>query len=447
MAPDDAASSQPASNGTESLSTFVPAPPPATRPTTARPLSLATLAIHGDDALPGTTDVAPPIHLSTNYEYPSDLALLHPDTPHIDYYYSRERTPSMVRLEALLGPLLGTTPACTIVYTSGLAALHAIYVALAPARVAHTNGYHGATAVLELYRRVRPGVELLVLPEPVDGQTEATAAAASPMDRLREGDVVHLETPTNPTGEARSIQDFAKSAHGKGAWLVVDGTFAPPGLQDPLSLGADVLMVSGTKYLGGHGDLLCGVIAFRDDEWGRAQAATMRRERMILGSVMGSIESWLCARSLRTLGMRVERQTKNSQYLVDWLEAEHRREGSVVASALKGVRHASVQLKQLDKTQGAGAGDWLRQQMPKGFGPVFVIDMVSGEAAKRLPGCLKLFMHATSLGGVESLVEWRIMSDPHAAPTLIRVSPGCEDPEDLRADLEQGLRAAIEGKA
>ena len=442
---DDLPPSPATANGGPSLSTAIPAPTSASAlPRSDPALALSTLAIHADDHLPGTTDVAPPIHLSTNFEYPSDPSLLDPSRVP-DFVYSRAATPTTARLETLLAPLLGTTPPNTLVYASGLAALHALYVALAPARVAVSPGYHGTDAVLALHRRLRPDTEIIHLPASVDDTLELNVKSGKAIERLGDGDVVHLETPTNPTGEARDIALHVQRARRQGAYLVVDSTFAPPGLQDAFGLGAEVVMMSGTKYLGGHGDLLCGVIAIRDDTWGRELAGKMREDRTVLGSVMGGMEAWLCVRSLRTLGMRVERQSKNAEQLVAWLDGEVQKGHGVVANAVRRVRHASLQLKRYDEVD-KDEGEWLHEQMPKGFGPVFAMELASEGIAKRLPSCLKLFVHATSLGGVESLIEWRVMSDATADPRLVRISVGCEAWEDLKADLERGFGEALKAE-
>jgi len=245
---------------------------------------------------------------------------------------------------------------------------------------------------------------------------------------LGEGDVIHLENPINPTGEAYSIEKFAGKAHRRGAWLLVDATLGPPGLQDPFVWGADVVIHSGTKYLGGHSDMLCGVLATRNKGW----IEGLRNERTFLGSVMGSLEGWLGVRSLRTLEVRVSRQSSNCAHLVQWLDSLARlKKGSGVAGTVEKVHHASLQHE---------STDWLKKQMPNGFGPVFAVTMKSEALARRLPSKLILFHHATSLGGVESLIEWRAMSDKTVDTRLLRVSVGLENWEDLREDLEQGFR-------
>ena len=254
-------------------------------------------------------------------------------------------------------------------------------------------------------------------------------------EELGPGDVVHLETPVNPTGEAFCIEKFARKAHARGAYLIVDATFGPPGLQDPFLWGADIVMHSGTKYLGGHSDMLCGVLASRKEGW----VEQLKEERTYLGSVMGSLEGWLGVRSLRTLEIRVQRQSGNCQHLVRWLYGmlQGAEGGEVVREAVERVWHASLQADDMV---------WLKDQMPNGFGPVFAVTMKNESIARRLPSKLELFHHATSLGGVESLIEWRAMSDETVDTRLLRISVGLENWEDLRNDLMKGFRALSEEK-
>lgn len=341
-----------------------------------------------------------------------------------DHIYSRDTAPNTTRLEAVLEALLH---APCVTYASGLSALHALYAHLRPGRVAITGGYHGSHAVLALHARLSGGaLEMLPL--------DCAASALGP------GDVVHVETPRNPTGEAIDIAGMARKAHGRGAWVLVDSTLAPPGLQDPFALGADVVWHSGTKYLGGHGDLLCGVLASRNADW----LAAWRADRMVLGSVMGSLEAWLAVRSLRTLTLRVRQQSASATKLVAWLagvlngssdENQHddADETAAIRACISHLYHASLQ------QQTPGSSSWLTRQMPHGFSPLFAFLMRAPAHARRLPSRLRLFRHATSLGGVESLVEWRAMSDAGAAPGLVRVSVGVEDWIDLKRDLGRAL--------
>lgn len=308
-------------------------------------------------------------------------------------------------------------------YTSGLSAFHALLVRLNPRRVAIGAGYHGCHGVLALVQRLS-NLEIL----PLD----------TPASSLGPGDLIHLETPLNPTGEASSIAHYAQKAKEAGAYLSVDATFAPPPLQDPFAQGADVVMHSGTKYLGGHSDMLCGVLAVSPARAAEGLHAGLQEDRVFLGSVMGSLEGWLGIRSIRTLELRVRRQSSSAESLVRWLAAERADPSSVVSKVVGGVQHASLQ------PEASEEGSWLRAQMPGGYGPVFSLQMKSEAAAKALPSKLGLFHHATSLGGVESLIEWRAMTDSTVDKTLLRVSIGVESWEDLRDDFKAGFGALVD---
>lgn len=284
------------------------------------------------------------------------------------------------------------------------------------------DGYHGCHGVVGIMTRVS-GLKKIDLHD-VSKWDEAG---------LGKGDVVHVETPLNPTGEAYNLEYYAVEAHKRGAYLTVDATFGPPGLQDPFKHGADAVMHSGTKYIGGHSDMLCGIIAVQNPGWWRSLFA----DRVFLGSVMGSMEGWLGLRSIRTLELRVARQSHNADKLVAALDAALRSSNGndAVKHGVLSAQHASLQTSEMH---------WLKKQMPNGFGPVFAFTMKSREMAKRLPSKLKLFHHATSLGGVESLIEWRRMSDDKIDEKLLRVSVGVEDWNDLWADLVQGIEKVVE---
>lgn len=391
-------------------------------------LSPATQAIHADDPLNILDDVAPAIHVSTTFRYDSNPDRLFPvherDTSEYDptkHVYSRHTTHSTTRLEAILTVLL-KNPSLT--YSSGLAAFNALITFLNPKRVAITAGYHGCHGVLKLHERLS-GLKVT----PLDVNPE----------EIQKGDLVHIETPINPTGLAFNIQHYANIAHSRGAYLSVDATFAPPPLQDPFKHGADVVMHSGTKYIGGHSDLLCGVLSVKEKTW----IPQMVSDRLFLGSVMGGLEGWLGVRSLRTLELRVMRQSESARRIVDALDGAltghtvgtglSQSDADIIRSVLKKVYHASLQTQDY-KT-------WLKKQMPNGYGPVFSITMKTPDLAKRLPSKLNLFHHATSLGGVESLIEWRTMTDETVDKDLLRISIGIEDDKDLLDDLIQAFRA------
>lgn len=391
-------------------------------------VSPATLAVHADDPLNVVTDVAPPVHVSTTFRYPRDPEKLRSiygrpldERNATEHCYSRDTTHGSSRLEAILTSLLH---APCITYSSGLSAFHALLVFLNPKVIAIGDGYHGCHGVIRVQQRLT-GCKRL----PLDCGPE----------ELSEGDLVCLETPVNPTGRAFNIQHYADIAHSRGAFLMVDATFGPPPLQDPFKHGADVVMHSGTKYIGGHSDLLCGILAIKRKDWFEG----LHADRVFLGSVMGSMESWLGVRSVRTLELRVMKQSENARRIVDALDGALTGHTVGTGLSLSDVHAVKAVLKEVDHAslQTADYKTWLSKQMPNGFGPVFSIVMKTPELAKRLPSKLNFFHHATSLGGVESLIEWRTMTDATVSKDLLRVSVGIEDEKDLLDDLLQGFRA------
>eukprot|EP01117_Protostelium_nocturnum_P002965 TRINITY_DN138_c0_g1_i2.p1 TRINITY_DN138_c0_g1~~TRINITY_DN138_c0_g1_i2.p1 ORF type:complete len:411 (+),score=120.90 TRINITY_DN138_c0_g1_i2:128-1360(+) len=385
-------------------------------------LSPSTRLIHGDESFSQTTDIAPPIHLSTTYRFPSN-----PDDLFAGYLgqmgegefiYSRVNRPTEPRVEALIGQVLtskGESPVHSVLYSSGLSAFHSALLYYNPKRIAVGKCYHGCYSVIKLLTR-NYGLERL----DIDCDEEL----------LQPGDLIHLETPINPTGEAIPIKHYADKAHRRGAFLLVDSTFAPPPLQDPFLFGADMVIHSATKYFGGHTDVLAGILGTRDPKI----AKQLLSDRTAMGNVVGGMESWLLLRSLRTLEMRVKKQSKNATFLVNWLQGFVNQEEEWKEGVMKGVvskvLHASLQSE-----------DWIKDQMPNGFGPVFSLVLKTEDMARIFPSKLHLFTHATSLGGIDSLIEWRAMTDPHIQRNLLRVSCGGEDKKDLKEDLRRGLEA------
>lgn len=307
-------------------------------------------------------------------------------------------------------------------YTSGLAALHAALVFFNPRRISLGDGYHGSHGVISLLSRLT-GLQKLDL----------NCSA----DQLDAGDLILLETPVNPYGTVFSIEKYAKKAHSRGAYLIVDSTFGPPGLQDPFNWGADLVLHSGSKYFGGHSDLLCGVLVTQRKDWWMK----LLEDRVFLGSVMGNMESWLGVRSLRTLEVRVQRLSQNVARLVSWLDGALNtqtqlpsNDQAVIQAVVHDITHASLQKDDMY---------WLLKQMPSGFGPVFSITLKEERFARKLPSKLRFFHHATSLGSVESLIEWRAMTDDSVDRRLLRISVGLENWEDLRDDLLGGFTSML----
>lgn len=244
---------------------------------------LDTLALHADDGVEPGADIAPALHPTTTFAADNEQGLV----------YSRNDQPTRQRLEAVLGSLEGGH---AIVYGSGLAAVSALLHHLHPKRVAIGGGYHGTHAVIAHW--------------------SSLGVASVPLDaELGRGDMLWVETPKNPMCEVTDIAEAARRAHTAGAWLAVDSTFATPVLQQPLALGADFVMHSSTKFLGGHSDALGGVLAVTDAD----RAGQLRSERAVQGSVLGVLETWLTLRSLRTLALRVERQSESATQLAGWL--------------------------------------------------------------------------------------------------------------------------------
>lgn len=340
-----------------------------------------TLAVHADAGLEPTADVAPPIHVSTTFEAGAPGG----------FFYAREDQPTRRRLEAVLSALEGGV---AVTYASGQAATFAALLQLRPGRVAIARGGYHAT---------HAAIAQLGLPE-----IPLTAPLAA-------GDLVWLETPKNPTCELADVAAYAERARAAGARLAVDSTFATPVLQTPLALGADLVMHATTKFLSGHSDALGGVLVARDPALGKA----LHDARTVSGGVMGALETWLTLRGVRTLSLRVWRQAETAARLAAFLEPRVAR-----------VWHPSLP---------SHPGHTLARAQMRAGGPMMAIELSTEERARALPGALRLFHDATSLGGVESLAEWRKKYDPEAPPGLVRLAIGVEAPEDLERDLAEGL--------
>ncbi|KAF6525495.1 hypothetical protein HZS61_011290 [Fusarium oxysporum f. sp. conglutinans] len=384
-------------------------------------MSMATRAIHADDFYSNHRAIAPSMHVAVNYRYdrdPDNLVFMEnvdPNAPHDSHIYGRYTNPNTTRFESVARSLFGGH---VVAYPSGLAAFHGLMALLRPKRIFIDEGYHGVHRCIEYVRKLT-GVQKLSFEE---------------LDQLQAGDVLHVETPLHPTGEARNLAYYSAIAKKAGAYLTVDATFAPPPLQDPLQFGADIVMHSGTKYVGGHSDMLCGLLVLNDEGVQRGWLEELQQDRRTTGSVMGSFEAWLGIRSLRTLDLRVTRQSQSATALVTWISVQLKDPESLVGEMVEKVAHASLQEDDLKD-------GWLKKQMPNGFGPVFSIWMKREDHARRLPSRLYVFQHATSLGGVESLMEWRAMSDKGRDPQVMRVSCGLESVEDMKKDILQGLES------
>ncbi|KAG6855102.1 hypothetical protein C0991_006031 [Blastosporella zonata] len=239
-----------------------------------------------------------------------------------------------------------------------------------PKRIAIRGGYHGCHATIATYKKAK----------------DADLQVIDLDEEYQPGDLCWLETPLNPTGEARDIQYYADKIHKVGGPLLVDSTFAPPPLQYPFNFGADCVFHSGTKYFGGHSDLLCGVLIVKTlDEWN-----TLFNDRTFLGSMMGSLEAWLLLRSLRTLHLRVPRQSESATILAGWLSsisttAKDQYFDGVPGGVVTKVWHSSLQGKD-------ARGFEPKSQLTGGYNPTFAFVLEKPEYAAHFPFLLKYFV-------------------------------------------------------
>ncbi|KAG2182716.1 hypothetical protein INT44_005696 [Umbelopsis vinacea] len=387
-------------------------------------LGFSSLSIHADDSLSNSSDIAPPIHVSTTYSQPD------PDQPDGNgLVYSRYSTATRDRVERVLGTL---NKGHAVTYSSGLSSGYAALLHIRPNRIAIGGGYHGTHGFIEIYKRHRDIVSRC------SWLYDQINKAIIDLDaELQKGDLVWLESPLNPTGEVYDVLAYTERAHKVGAIVMVDSTFAPPPLTWALDLGADIVQHSATKYFAGHSDALGGVLVVKSEK----EANQLRSDRNVLGSVLGSLEAWLLLRSLRQVvygthlegssKLRVTHQSQTTASLVAWLNQASggKAHDGIPANAIYAVKHASVQKVNWD----------IQRQYPGGFGATFSVLLTSKTAAQRVPFRLKLFHAATSLGGVESLAEWRYQHDPEIDDRLVRVSVGLEELDDLKQDWRQAL--------
>jgi len=304
-----------------------------------------------------------------------------------------------------------------LLFPSGMAAIAALVRTLpnGATMLAQSGIYWGTTKWLRDFCARRQ----IALHE-VDAADPAALEAACAAHRPQ---LVFIETPSNPWLKTVDIAHAAQCAHKAGGLLAVDSTAATPVLQRPLEFGADIVMHSATKGINGHSDVLAGVLATS------APAAKIwtdiKADRHDAGAVIGPFEAWLLLRGMRTLPLRMERMSRSAQMIAEHLSA-----------------HPKVTDVYYPGLASHPGHDIAKRQMQGGFGCLFSF-LVKGGAAEALGvvGKLKLFHRATSLGGVESLVEHRHTIEPHTGipPSLIRVSVGIEDAGDLIADLNQAL--------
>lgn len=375
----------------------------------------ASRAVHVGSEPDGETGaLIPPIHLSTTFAQ---------ESPGRDrgFDYTRAGNPTRQRLEACLASLDGGRHA--FAFASGMAATTSLLMAFDGGdHVVFTEDVYGGT--YRLFEQVlrRQGFDFTA----VDGRdVDALAAAITERTKL-----VWLETPTNPGMRVIDIAAMGDVAHARGALVCIDGTFASPVLQRPLELGADIVMHSTTKFLGGHSDVLGGAIITSD----AGIAERLRFQQRALGAVPSPFDCWLVLRGIKTLELRVHRQSESALRLALWLDGH---------PAVRGVRYPGLPS---DPGHSLAA-----RQMHGGFGGVLSFELADQPSAVRMLERLQLITLAESLGAVESLAELPAIMTHASMPadvrarigvsdSLIRLSAGVEDVDDLIEDLDQALR-------
>jgi cystathionine gamma-lyase len=381
-------------------------------------MKFRTRAIHvGNEPDPQTGAVVPPIHLASTYVQPGAGVWG-------EFDYSRSGNPTRKNLERTLASLEGGSAA--LAFSSGMAAIHAVTMLLQAGDhlVAGADIYGGTYRLLHKIVD-RGGIRVTLAPS---SDLAALEATMRPETKL-----LWIESPGNPQMSITDIAACAEIARRRGVLLGIDSTFATPVLTRPLELGADIVMHSATKYLGGHSDILGGALVVADQELYRRlyfiQNAT--------GATLGAFESYLVARGLKTLELRVREQCRTAQRLAEFL-VEHPRVQRVLYPGLPDHPGHEIASRQMDG----------------GFGAMLSFEIHGDFAAtKRVVESTRLFHLAVSLGAVESLIEQpasmsHASYDPVARAAhgirdgLIRLSVGLEDFEDLRDDLDQALTAA-----
>jgi len=361
---------------------------------------------------PQTGGVVPPIMPSTTFARDENYELISSG-----HSYARDQNPSFQTAEMMLTRLEGGQD--SLLFSSGMAAAGAVVQSLEPGAhiVIPKVMYWGLRKWMTSFCS-RWGIELDQFDptDPDDLERVVQAGRTS---------LVWIETPCNPTWDVIDIETAAEIAHSVGAQLAIDSTVATPVLTRPIEFGADIVMHSATKYLNGHGDVVAGalVTAAKDDYWEQ-----IRHVRAEGGALLGSFEAWLLQRGMRTLFMRVRNASQSAMIIAEHF-SDHPKLESVLYPGLQS--HPGHEIA--------------KKQMSGGFGGMLSFCVAGGEkpALEMLRRC-ELFIRATSLGGVESLIEHRYSIEGPDSPipkNLVRISVGAESVVDLIADLEQALDA------
>ena len=368
-----------------------------------------TQAIHATNLVDETAGaIAMPVFLSTTFLRDADGS--YPK----GHMYSRNSNPNRDALEKGLAILEGGAKA--FAFASGLAAVSAVFQCL-------KSGDHVLMPSVGYYASVKLAEEIMgpwgLHMSQVDMEDlDAIKAAIQPNTKL-----IWVETPANPLLGISDIQAISSLAHSQGIKVAVDNTMATPILQNPIQLGADIVMHATTKYIGGHSDILGGAIIVRDDdEW----SARLKRVQILMGATQNPLDCYLLARGLKTLPLRMREHSASALALAQRLE-----------------KHIAIEKVHYPGLISHPQYELAKRQMPHGFSGMISIQIKGDEAnARRVASALKLFQQATSLGGVESLVEHRRSiegPDSKTPGNLLRLSIGLEHIDDLWEDLNSSL--------
>lgn len=376
----------------------------------------ATRAVHAGQRPDETTGaIMPPIYQTSTYVQ-SGLGV------HKGFEYARTRNPTRDALERNVAALEGARHG--LAFASGMAAIDAVLKLLTSGdHVICGENVYGGTHRLMTQVFARLGLTFSF----VDTRNPATIATAlTPRTKL-----VFVETPTNPMMHVTDLAAAAALARDRGAVLTVDNTFATPYFQQPIALGAELVLHSTTKYLNGHSDVVGGIVVTTRDDLAERLAFIQNAS----GAVPGPLDCWLTLRGTKTLPVRMDRHDQSGRRIAQWLE-QHPHITRVYYPGLTSHPQHGLACRQM-----------------RGFGGMISVDLGSFDRARAMVEATRIFALAESLGGVESLIGHPI-SMTHASvpqslrestgltPGLVRLSVGLEDPDDLMRDLDQAVSAA-----
>ena len=377
--------------------------------------SIETRCVHGNEHKfqDGYQSLSTPIYQTA--------AFGHPDLGHSPerFYYTRLTNPTRMHVEETVSSLEGA--AATVAFTSGMAAITAVFELFAPGdRIVCSADLYGGTVLLFDLVEKKKG---LILDLVDTTNPEALRAAVTADTRA-----IYIETPSNPMMNVTDIALCAEAAKEVGAMLIVDNTFLSPYFQNPIALGADIVIHSGTKYLGGHNDTISGFVCLADAELG----AKLHKIAYTMGSTLSPFDSWLMIRGIKTLAVRMERAQENALAIANWLKQQ---------SKVRKVYYVGLPEHpgyEVNKKQSRGSGAMLS----------FAVD--SRETALQILDQVKLITFAESLGGPETLITFPATQTHADVPeqdreklgitdSFLRMSVGLENADDLIRDLEQAM--------